>query len=34
MLNRRSLLLSLCALPLPVAAALAQPWWNEKAENA
>ncbi len=33
MINRRSLLLSLLAAPLPVAAALAQPWWNEKAED-
>ncbi|HJS85948.1 MAG TPA: hypothetical protein VJ779_10855 [Acetobacteraceae bacterium] len=33
MVNRRSLLLSLLAAPLPLSAALAQPWWNEREEN-
>jgi hypothetical protein len=33
MVNRRTLLLSLLATPLPVAAALAQPWWNQRAED-
>ena len=33
MLNRRTLLLSLLALPLPVAAAVAQPWWDENARH-
>ena len=34
MLDRRSLLLSVLALPLPLAAAVAQPWWNENNQRA
>jgi hypothetical protein len=34
MIARRSLLLSLAALPLPLAGAVAQPWWNQKREDA
>jgi hypothetical protein len=34
MFNRRSLLLSLLAAPLPLAAAVAQPWWDERARRA
>ncbi len=34
MVHRRSLLLSLLAVPLPLAAAVAQPWWNENARRA
>lgn len=30
MFNRRSLLLSMLIAPLPLAAAAAQPWWDEK----
>ena len=33
MFNRRSLLLSMLVLPLPFAAAVAQPWWNEDARR-
>ncbi len=33
MFNRRSLLLSLLVTPLPLAAAMAQPWWNENARQ-
>ena len=34
MFNRRSLLLSMLALPLPLAAASAQPYWDENARRA
>ncbi len=34
MFNRRSLVLSLLALPLPLATAIAQPWWNENDQRA
>jgi hypothetical protein len=34
LVRRRSLLLSCVALPLPIAAAVAQPWWDEKREAA
>lgn len=34
MLDRRSLLLSVLALPLPLAAAVTQPWWNENNQRA
>ncbi len=34
MFNRRSLLLSALVLPLPFAAAVAQPWWDENARRA
>jgi hypothetical protein len=33
MVNRRTLLLSMLATPLPVAAAFAQPWWNQRTED-
>ena len=33
MFNRRSLLLSMLAMPLPFAVAVAQPWWNEDARR-
>ena len=33
MLDRRCLLLSLMAVPLPLACAAAQPWWNEGARH-
>lgn len=33
MFNRRHLLLSLLAVPLPLAAAVAQPWWDERARR-
>ncbi len=33
MLNRRSLLLAFLAAPLPLAAAVAQPWWNADAQH-
>ncbi len=31
MFDRRRLLLSLLAVPLPLATAAAQPWWDERA---
>ena len=34
MVNRRSLLLSMLVAPLPFAAAVAQPWWDERARQA
>jgi hypothetical protein len=34
MFNRRGMLLSLFALPLPFAAAVAQPWWDERSRRA
>ncbi len=34
MVNRRSLLLSMLVAPLPFAAAVAQPWWDERARRA
>ena len=34
MFNRRSMLLSLFALPLPFAEAVAQPWWDERSRGA
>ena len=34
MVNRRSLLLSMLVAPLPFAAAVAQPWWDEDARRA
>ena len=34
MINRRSLLLSMLVAPLPFAAAVAQPWWDERARQA
>lgn len=33
MFNRRSLLLSLLVAPLPLATAVAQPWWDERARR-
>ncbi len=33
MFSRRSLLLSMLAVPLPLAAAVAQPWWDEDARR-
>jgi hypothetical protein len=33
MFSRRSLLLSLAALPIPLAGAVAQPWWDEHREQ-
>ena len=33
MVNRRSLLLSMLVAPLPIAAAVAQPWWDENARR-
>ena len=33
MFNRRGLLLALAALPVPVAAAVAEPWWDERRER-
>lgn len=34
MLHRRSLLLSLLVVPLPLATAVAQPWWDENGRRA
>ncbi len=33
MFDRRRLLLSLLVVPLPLAAAAAQPWWDERARH-
>lgn len=34
MVGRRSLLLSLATLPIPLATAVAQPWWDQRRADA